>query len=341
MKKYIKQLMACSVITASSLITAVQAAEYEWTMQSSDQPGIFMYQMAEEFSGWVNDMSDGRIEISVTPANSVVPYSEVLDAVGAGVLQGQFDDPSYFTGKDPAFGFIGNSVGAWSHPSEAIKYIYYGGGLEIAQKVYEEYNVHLIGFVMTGVEAFVSSKKLNGVEDLKGLKLRAPEGMVQKVFAAAGAAPVNLPGSEVYTALEKGVIDAADFSLFSVNQSQGMHKIGNHPVFPGFHSAPTLAVTLNKDIWDALPKDLQAVLNTAVRRLAMDVMYQYEMQDVAAVKEAKAQGIDVTDWSAIERAKFRSIAVKQWEELTSQSAFAKEYADQLYVFLKSQGLIAE
>lgn len=340
MKNRLKKFLITTAIGAHFL-SAAYGAEYEWTMQSSDQPGIFMYQMAEQFSGWVKDMSEGRIEITVTPTNSVVPYSEVLDAVGANILQGQFDDPSYFTGKDAAFGFIGNSVGAWSSPAEALKFIYYGGGLETAQKLYSEYNVHLIGFVMTGVESFVSSKELNGVDDLKGLKLRAPEGMVQKVFAAAGAAPVNLPGSEVYTALEKGVIDAADFSLFSVNQSQGMHDVGKYPVYPGFHSAPTLAVTLNKDIWDELPKDLQAVLETSVRRLAMDVMMQYEMQDVESVAKAKAAGVNVTDWSAEERAKFRKIATAQWDDVTSQSLLAKEYADKLSAFLKSQGLIAE
>ncbi|MFV0431117.1 MAG: TRAP transporter substrate-binding protein [Alphaproteobacteria bacterium] len=340
MKNILRKFLTTTA-TIAAFTSVANAADYEWTMQSSDQPGIFMYQMEEQFSGWVKDMSQGRIEITVTPTNSVVPYSEVLDAVGSNILQGQFDDPSYFAGKDAAFGFIGNSVGAWSSPAEALKYIYYGGGLEVAQKLYDEYNVHLIGFVMTGVESFVSSKKLNGVDDLKGLKVRAPEGMVQKVFAAAGASPVNLPGSEVYTALEKGVIDAADFSLFSVNQSQGMHDIGNHPVYPGFHSAPTLAVTLSKEIWDDLPADLKAVLETAVRRLAMDVMFQYEMQDVTSVAKAKADGIDVTDWSAEERAKFRKIAIEQWGEFTNQSPIAKEYADKLSAFLKEQGLVSE
>ncbi len=340
MKNILKKFLVTTA-TVSSLLGIAQAAEYEWTMQSSDQPGIFMYQMEEQFSDWVRVMSQGRIEITIAPVNSVVPYSEVLEAVGTNILQGQFDDPSYFTGKDAAFGFIGNSVGAWSSPAEALKFIYYGGGLETAQKLYDEYNVHLIGFVMTGVESFVSSKEIKGVDDLQGLKLRAPEGMVQKVFAAAGAAPVNLPGSEVYTALEKGVIDAADFSLFSVNQSQGMHDVGNYPVYPGFHSAPALSVAINKDIWNELPDDLKAVLETATRRLAMDVVMQYEMQDVEAVAKAKAAGIHVTDWSAEERAKFRKIAVGQWDSLTSQSPLAKEYADKLSAFLKSQGLIAD
>jgi TRAP-type mannitol/chloroaromatic compound transport system substrate-binding protein len=318
---------------------AMAEKTYNWTFQSSDQPGIFMYQMAEKYGKWMDEMTDGQVKLSVTSVGSVVQYNETLDSVSAGILQGEFTDPSYFAGHDPAFGLIGNTVGAFGHPSEALKFINYGGGKEIFQKLYDKYNVHLIGVVITGVEAFVSSKPLNGVADLKGLKMRAPEGMVQKVFAAAGAAPVNLPGSEVYTSLEKGVIDAADYTLFSVNQKQGMHKIGKYPVFPGFHSMPLQVVTLNKEIWDGLPKSIQTMMETAVWRLSTEVYYQYEMQDLAAAAEARAEGIQISDWSLEERAKFRNIARSQWESVTKKSPIAKEYVDALVKFMNSQGLM--
>lgn len=339
MKTITKLIKKC--LLASAIFTSVHAvsADYELTMQSSDQPGIFMYQMEEQFAKWMSDMTDGQVKITVAPVNSVVPYSEVLDSVGANILQGEFDDPSYFAGKDPAFGFIGNTVGAWSDPSEAIKFFYYDDGLKIFQKLYAQYDVHLVGVVFTGVESLVAKKPIHGVEDLKGLKIRAPEGMVQRVFAAAGAAPVNLPGSEVYTALEKGVIDASDYSLFSANQSQGMNDIARYPLYPGFHSLPVLAVTLNQETWDNLPKNIQAIMETGVRRLALDVMYRYQMEDAKAVKKAKAEGINIINWSPEERAKFKKIAISQWSDVTSQSPIAKEFADSLEKFLEEQGLL--
>lgn len=335
----LKKLVSGLTVAATLMAGSAFAAKYEWTFQSSDQPGIFMYQMAENYGKWLNEMSDGEIKLSVASTGSVVQYNETLDAVSSGILQGEFTDPSYFAGHDPAFGLIGNTVGAFGHPSEALKFIYYGGGKEIFQKLYDKYNVHLVGVVVTGVEAFVSSKPLRGVDDLKGLKMRAPEGMVQKVFAAAGAAPVNLPGSEVYTSLEKGVIDAADYTLFSVNHKQGMHKVGKYPVFPGFHSMPLQVVTINKDIWESLPQSIQVQMETAVWRLATEVYYQYEMQDLAAAAEARAEGIEVIDWPLAERVKFRNIARSQWESVTSKSPIAKEYADALVKFMKSQGLM--
>lgn len=334
-----KKVVGSLAVALALACNPVQAKNYEWTFQSSDQPGIFMYQMAENYGKWMEEMSDGQVKISVAPVGSVVQYNETLDSVSSGILQGEFTDPSYFAGHDPAFGLIGNTVGAFGHPSEAIKFLNYGGGKEIFQKLYDKYNVHLIGVVITGVEAFVSSKPLNGVDDLKGLKMRAPEGMVQKVFAAAGAAPVNLPGSEVYTSLEKGVIDAADYTLFSVNHKQGMHKIGKYPVFPGFHSMPLQVVTINKDIWNELPKSVQTMMETAVWRLATEVAYQYEIQDLEAAAKARAEGIQISDWSLEERAKFRNIARAQWESVTTKSPIAKEYADALVKFMKSQGLM--
>ena len=334
--------LATLMITAAAVVSfamPASAAKYEWTFQSSDRPGIFMYQMAEEFSSWVSDMSKGEIKINVAPTGSVVQYNETMEAVGAGLLQGEFTDPSYFAGQDLAFGLIGNTVGAWGSPSEALKFMRYGGGMEIFQKLYDRYNVKLVGVVVTGVEAFVSKKPLRGVADLKGLKMRAPEGLVQNVFAAAGAAPVNLPGSEVYTSLEKGVIDAADFSLFSVNQKQGMNDIARYPLFPGFHSMPLLVVTLNKDTWNSLPKSHQAMLETGVWRLATEVAWQYEMQDLAAVKDAKSKGIEVINWAPEERAKFRQLAKMQWSKMTKKSPIAKEYADAVVKYLVSQGLM--
>ena len=335
----LKKVIGSCAIALALISSPAVAEKYEWTFQSSDQPGIFMFQMAESYGKWLSEMSDGQIKLSVAPTGSVVQYNETLDAVSSGILQGEFTDPSYFAGHDPAFGLIGNTVGAFGHPSEALKFLNYGGGKEIFQKLYDKYNVHLVGIVITGVEAFVSSKPLNGVADLKGLKMRAPEGMVQKVFAAAGAAPVNLPGSEVYTSLEKGVIDAADYTLFSVNHKQGMHKIGKYPVFPGFHSMPLQVVTINKDIWNALPKRIQTMMETGVWRLATEVFFQYEMQDLEAAAKARAEGIQISDWPLEERAKFRNIARAQWESITKQSPIAKEYADALVQFMQSQGLM--
>lgn len=316
------------------------AADYRFQFQSSDPSGVRNFEIKQEWAERVEAMSGGRVEIEIMPVNSVVSHTETLDAIEAGILDGHISVTGYFSGKDPAFGLIGNTVGAWSNPDQLIDYIYYGGGYELMNELYEPYGVKFVGGGATGLEAFVSKVPLDGVDDLRGLKLRAPEGLVQSVFAAAGAAPVNLPSSEVYTALSKGVIDAADNTVFSTNHAQGMHEIAPHPVYPGFHSLPLLEVAMNLDEWNQLPADIQAIFTVSVRDFANDISTQLAMADVDAVKEAREDPqITIHDWSAEERMEFRAIARTQWEEYAEESPNARRVYDSVTRFLESQGLL--
>ncbi|WP_343771894.1 TRAP transporter substrate-binding protein DctP, partial [Marinomonas arenicola] len=219
-----------SVALAGVLSTSAFAADYKFKFQSSDPSGDKNYQIQQEWVKRVETMTGGRVHIDLLPVGSVFKHTETLDGIKMGILDGQITATSYFSGKDPAFGLIGNTVGAWSNTQQLLQYINYGGGYELMNELYAPYGVKFIGGSTTGVEALVSRVPLDSVADLKGLKIRAPEGLVQQVFAAAGAAPVNLPGSEVFTGLSKGVIDAADYTVFSTNQKAGMNDIATHPV---------------------------------------------------------------------------------------------------------------
>lgn len=316
------------------------AADYSFQFQSSDPSGVRNFEIKQEWAERVEAMTGGRVEIEILPVNSIVSHTETLDAIEAGILDGHISVTGYFSGRDPAFGLIGNTVGAWSNPGQLIDYIYYGGGYELMNELYEPYGVKFVGGAATGLEAFVSKVPLDGVDDLRGLKLRAPEGLVQSVFAAAGAAPVNLPGSEVYTALSKGVIDAADYTVFSTNHAQGLHEIAPHPVYPGFHSLPLLEVAMNLDEWNELPADIQAIFTVSVRDFANDISTQLAMADIDAVKEAREDpDITIHDWSAEERMKFRAIARTQWEKFAEESPNARRVYDSITSFLESQGLL--
>ncbi len=327
-------------VVSSTLATGALAAEYNFKFQSSDPSGVKNFQIKQEWADRVEAMTDGRVSIEIMPVGSVVSHTETLDAIEAGILDGHISVTEYFSGKDPAFGLIGNTVGAWSNPDQLISYIYYGGGYELMNELYEPYGVKFVGGGATGLEAFVSSVPLDGVADLEGLKLRAPEGLVQSVFAAAGASPVNLPGSEVFTGLSKGVIDAADYTVFSTNHSAGMHEVAPHPVYPGFHSLPLLEVVMNLDEWSELPADIQAILTTSTRDFAYDISTQLAMADVDAVKEARANpDITIHNWSDEERMKFRGIARTQWEEYAEQSPNAQKVYESVTAYLESQGLL--
>lgn len=342
--KYARQLFAsgaAAVVIAAGLAAPEAAAQdFALRFQSSDPAGNPNFVLKQEWAERVAEMSGGRVTIEMLPVGSIVEHTETQDAVAAGIIDGHVTDTSYFTGKDPAFGLIANPVGAWSSPDQMLQFVEYGGGKELMNELLNPYGLQFIGATTPGLESFVSKVPLDGVEDLQGLKLRAPEGLVQNVFAAAGAAPVNLPGSEVFTSLDKGVIDAADYTVFSTNQAQGLHDVAKHPVYPGFHSLPLIEVSMNKETWDSMPADLQAILEVSVRDFARDMTSQLALRDQKAVAEARANPeITIHDWSDEERAKFRAIAVREWSNVAEQSENAQRVFDALTTHLTDVGLL--
>lgn len=330
------------VVAAAMTSTAAMAQDYALRFQSSDPAGNPNFELQQAWAEKVGALTNGRVTVEMLPVGSIVQHTETQDAVASGIIDGHVTDTSYFAGRDAAFGLIANPVGAYGSPAEMLNFIEYGGGKELMNELVNPYGLQFIGATTPGLEAFISKVPLSGVADLRGLKMRAPEGLVQNVFAAAGAAPVNLPGSEVFTSLDKGVIDAADYTVFSTNHQQGMHDVAGHPVYPGFHSMPLVEVSINKETWDGMPSDIQAILEMSVRDFARDMTSQLAMRDAVAVAEANADpNITVHNWSAVERAKFRAIAKTQWVAVANQSENAQRVYDVLTAYLTEQGLIAE
>lgn len=338
MTAFVKTLAATAAMATIAL--AAHAQEYSFQFQSSDPAGNPNFELQQTWAEAVGEATDGRVEIELLPVGSIVEHNETQDAVAAGILDGHITDTSYFAGKDPAFGLIANPVGAWSDPQQMFDFMENGGGKELMNELLEPYGLHFIGATTPGLEAFVSAVPLEGVADLEGLKMRAPEGLVQQVFAAAGAAPVNLPSSEVYTSLDKGVIEAADNTVFSTNQAVGLHEIAPHPVYPGFHSMPLVEISMNKETWDSLPDDIKQAFEETVDEFADRQVAALEEADQKALEEAKANpDITVHDWSDEERAKFRTIAMGEWEKVAQQSENAQKVYDVLTAYLEEEGLL--
>ncbi|WP_170764636.1 TRAP transporter substrate-binding protein DctP [Ruegeria lacuscaerulensis] len=328
-------------IAVATLATGMAMADpIKMTIQSSSLPGDPDLPILEAWAADVGVMTDGRLDITVVPEDAVVRYDTMLESVQAGVLEGQIAAPGYWSGNDPAFGLIGNTVGAWSDPIQALDYIYAGGGLELMQELVAPYNQHVVGVGCPGVEAFVSNRQLNGVDDLKGLKLRAPEGMVSAVFAAAGAAPVSMSLSEVFVAIDKGVIDASDVAGFATNHAEGFHDVARYPVYPGFHSTTLQALTVNQKIWDKMTPADQVILATSYKALAYSLRAEIDKADRAAVAVAEADPeITIVNWSLEERAKFRGIAQEVWADFATRSPASQKVFDSITGYLTANGLM--
>jgi len=338
----IRKTLITSVLTLGlSLSSLANAANsYKFKFQSSDNAGNTNFIAQQKWAKNVKELTNGRIIIDMLPVGTVVKHTETLDAISAGVLDGHVTALGYFAGKDPAFGLLGNTVGAWSDTNQLLMFMEHGGGNELVSSLLAPYGVTSLGSSTTGVEAFVSKVPLNGVADLKGLKLRAPEGLVQAVFAAAGASPVNLPGSEVYTSLDKGVIQAADYTVFSTNAQQGLNKIATHPCYPGWHSLPLINVAMNTKEYNKLPNDLKAILKMSVVNFSRNITAELKLKDLEAVAKAKKDPkITIHNWSNVERNKFRTIAKGEWKKYAKKSPNAQKVYDILTNYLSKNGML--
>ena len=327
------------LIMVLGLARAASGADHSWTFQAATAAAEIAFKVMEDFTKRIGPLTGGRIEITLLSVGSVVQYNETLDAVGAGLLDGHITATVYFSGKDPAFALLGDLIAAYDHPDQMLRFLDYGGGDALMDELHAAHGVRYVGGACTGKEAFVAKLPIRSVEEFKGVKLRAPEGMAQDIFRVIGAAPANIPAAEVFPALDQGVVDAADWGTFAMNHQLGFHQRARFPLYPGIHSMPVIEVAVNPARWDALSPDLQAILSAAVRDFARDLVQRLELQDLADVAAARADGVEVIDWPQAERRKLRRIAAGVWRDWSTRSPLAARAYQAQIDYLTGIGLI--
>ncbi|MGF1624931.1 MAG: TRAP transporter substrate-binding protein [Alphaproteobacteria bacterium] len=332
---------ALGAIAAAGLAAAAQAQEYTLRIQTHYAPETPSGQLAQQFVDDVETMSGGRLDIEMFFSSSVVGSVETFDAAASGILDGDMTGGAYQTGKNPAFQFVGDIMGGYDTPWQQYAWLYYGDGYEAANALYNQYNMQLIGWWVYGQESLASSKPLAGPEDLVDWKFRSPPGLETEIFAELGASPVVMDFTEVFTALETGIIDGADASGLANNRGLGLHDLVNHATFPGFHSMPSDHLAIRKDAWDALPEDIQAIISVAMQKLAFQTALMFEVKNNEAAAALTAEGVVLHDWSAEDRAVFRNAAQAMWQVWADRTPEARALVDSHVAFMTTLGLIAE
>jgi TRAP-type mannitol/chloroaromatic compound transport system substrate-binding protein len=330
-------LAAAAAIAAPAIARAQQA--HKWKMQSLWQGGSINQKIFEDYCKRVNVLTGGRLEITPLPVGAVVAYTETLDAVQHGILEGHQSGGPYFSGKEPALALIGDLNGGFETPYQYQMWFEHGGGLQLAREIYAKFNIHYVGPVLWGVESIPAKKAIRSVADFKGVKMRAPEGLSAEIWRRIGVGVVTLPGSEVYTALERGVIEATDWGTLGMNQDLGYHKIAAYPLYPGFHSMPASEVAVNMDRWKELPEDVKAIVETATRDFNRDMIQRIGLEDAKAAAAAKSAKVELVNWPPAERKKFREIARQSWNDWAKKSPMAQRVLDSQVAFMKQIGLL--
>jgi len=297
--------------------------------------------LAAMFADDVQTMSNGSIQIEMFYSSSVVATTETFDAAINGILDCDMTGGAYQTGKNPAFQFVGDIMGGYDTPWQQLSWLYYGGGYDAAQALYNAQGMQLVGWWLYGQESLSSSKPLRGPADLKGWKFRSPPGLETEIFQEMGATPIVMDFTEIFTALETKIIDGADASGLANNVGLGIYEIVKHATYPGFHSMPSDHLACNKNVWDGLTESQRRILDTAMQKLSLHTALSNEKKNAEAAAKLQAEGVTLYDWTAKDRADFRAAAQRAWDRWAKKTPEAAALVKSHRAYLTQLGLIAK
>ena len=264
--------------------------KYKWKMVTTWPPNFpIMGEGCTLLAEWVEEMSRGQLTIHVYGGGELVPALETFEAVSIGGVELGSSASYYWAGKIPAaqffaavpFGFNAQQMNAWLSA---------GGGMNLWQELYAPFNLIPFNAGNTGLQmGGWYNKEINSLEDFKGLKMRIP-GLGGKVLNKVGGSPILSPGSEIYTNLERGVIDATEWLGPFHDSLMGFPDIAKYYYYPGWHECgTTLELIVNKEKFESLPKHLQAILTTAIDKLKSWVLDQFETKNAEYLSKIKSE----------------------------------------------------
>ena len=314
-----------------------KAKAIEWKMVTTWPPHSPMLgESADKLAEWVDQMSAGRLKIQVYGAGELVPPLGVFDAVSQGTVEMGHGASYYWAGKSPAsqffaavpFGFNAQSLNAW---------LYAGGGMELWTEEYAKFNVKPFIAGNTGVQmGGWFNKEINSMEDFNGLKMRIP-GLGGKVLAKAGGNSVLVAGGEIYTNLERGVIDATEWVGPFHDTLLGLHKAAKYYYYPGWHELGTgLEAMVNLSAWNSLPDDLKAIVEAATYKSNMWMLSGVEAKNNAALRELiDVHKVQLKQFPEDVLRGLKKLSLEVLEEIAASDPMSRKVYDSFLEFQKN------
>lgn len=324
-------------------------APIKWKVQTAWDAGTVGFTAFKAFCDNVKELSEGKLEFTPFPAGAIVGTFEMFEAVKAGIFDAMHVFTLYWAGKMPVTAFLSSYPLGLDTPAQWETWYYGLGGLDIARRAFAKHGIYYVGPIQHDMNIIHLKVPIRSFEEFKGKKLRYPGGMIAEIYASAGVATVLLPGGEVYPALEKGVIDGADFVGPAVNYNLGFAEVAKYiligpPSTPCLHQPVDLMdLTVNMGKWNALPKHLQEVVAAAVREHSWNQYAMIQKEDIAAWDKFKAKGVEIIRLKDSDIEKFRKFAIPMWFKWAKKDPFATEaFASQLaYMKTISVGYVSD
>lgn len=300
-----------------------------WRLASSFPPGLdTIFGVAEVFARRLEQLSDGRFTLRVHAAGELVPALQVMDAVQTGTVQIAQTAGYYFSGKHPALAFD-TTLPFGLTSRQQMAWLLEGGGLELVRKVYAEFDIVSFPAGNTGAQMGGWFKReVRTVADLGGLRIRLP-GLGGQVMDRLGASVQVLPGGDIFPALERGAIDAADWSGPYDDEKLGLHQAAKYYYYPGFwEPGPALSYLVGRQAWATLPSDYQAMFEVAAAESATLMQARYDARNPPALRRLLAGGTELRAFSPeILGAAARAANELIEEQAAADALYAEVYAN--------------
>ena len=317
-------------VLAAGVAPAVHAqAAVRWRLSSSFPKALdTIFGAAEVFAKNVKAMSGGKFEISVHAGGEITPPFGVVDAVQQGSIEMAHTAPYYFFGKNEAFA-LGCAIPFGLNSRQMTAWTYEGNGLKLMREFYAKYG--MISFPGGNTGAQMGGwyrKEIKSMADMKGLKMRIG-GFAGRVLERMGAVPQNIPGGEIYTALEKGTIDAAEWIGPYDDQKLGFNKVAPYYYYPGWwEGGPQLDFFINQKAYDALSAENKAIVEAASAVAHVDMQAKYDARNPGALKELVGKGTKLRPFSNDVLANAFKTSNEVYAELSGKNEdWKKIYAD--------------
>ncbi len=317
-------------VLASGVAPAVHAqAAMRWRIASSFPKSLdTIFGAVEVFAKKVSDMTGGKFVITTHAAGELMPAFGVLDGVSNGTVEMAHTAPYYFFGKDPTYA-LDCAIPFGMNSRQMTAWMYEGNGLKLLREFYAK--VGIVNFPMGNTGAQMGGwyrKEIKSVADIKGLKFRIG-GFGGKVIERLGAVPQNIPGGEIYQALEKGTIDAAEWIGPYDDLKLGFNKVAPNYYYPGWwEGGPQLSTYINQKAYDSLSNEYKAIIEAAAAYAHTDMQAKYDYKNPPALKTLVSQGVKLHPFPKDVMAASFKAAMEVYAELNaSNPAWKKIYED--------------
>ena len=311
---------AASFLSAPYVRKAQAAAGITLKVQSMWSSGGVGHKIFETWCNSIIERSAGELALAPFAANEISEVFDMAEAVAGGVLDGMLWNPNYWavTKRMPAGAFFSSFPMGLNHPHHYDMLLDSYGGIELARELWAKQGLYFVGHIQHDFNLIHSKKPIKSLDDFKGLKIRMPGGLIAECFTAIGAQTVTLPGPDVYSALESGAIEAADFVGPSINYILGFAEVSNYIIMgpvstPCLHQPVDLMeFSFNLQTWNELSDHLRTLLTDEVRVLSMQHFTGIQRANIEAWSKFTESGTTVTRLSEEDVLEFRKVAIPLW-----------------------------